>query len=55
MARKPDLKQIDRIVKELKLTKGQRRMLHDEIAGQDLSLDEIKEIARQIKDLYPNK
>ncbi|MCI0463038.1 MAG: hypothetical protein L0Z62_39325 [Gemmataceae bacterium] len=52
---KDDIKQIDRIVREEGLTKGQRRLLHEEISGQQLSLEEIREIARQIKELYPNK
>ncbi len=50
-----DIRKIDRIVKEEGLSKEQRRLLHDEITGQDLSLDEIREIAREIKELYPNK
>jgi hypothetical protein len=52
---KKDIKEIDRIVKEEGLSKGQRRLLHEEITGQELSLEEIREIARQIKELYPNK
>jgi hypothetical protein len=52
---KKDIKEIDRIVKEEGLSKGQRRLLHEEITGQTLSLDEIREIARQIKELHPNK
>ena len=55
MAKKPDVKQIDRIVKEEGLTKGQRRILHDEITGQELTLEEIREIAKEVKRLYPNK
>ena len=55
MARKRDIKAIDRIVKELKLTPGQREILHREITRQNHSLEEIKEIAREIKTLYPNK
>ena len=55
MPRKDDIREIDRIVKEEGLSREQRRMLHDEISGQELSLDEIREIAREIKDLYPNK
>jgi hypothetical protein len=53
--RKRDIKEIDRIVKEEGLSREQRRLLHDEITGQDLSLEEIREIAREIKELYPNK
>jgi hypothetical protein len=55
MTRKQDIKEIDRIVKELELSKGQRRLLHDEISGQELSLEDIREIAKEIKDGYPNK
>jgi len=55
MAKKLDIKAIDRIVKELGLSKEQRRLLHDEITKQGYSLEEILEIAKQIKDLYPSK
>jgi len=56
MARKADLKQIDRIAREVGgLTKGQRELLHREITKQRYSLDEIKQIAKDIKELYPNK
>ena len=56
MARKADLKQIDRIAKEVGgLTNGQREILHEWITKQNLSLEEIKEIALQIKQLFPNK
>jgi RHS repeat-associated protein len=53
MARKSDIRQIDRIVKEVGLNKNQRRLLHDEITGQDLSLDEIADIARDIAQRMP--
>ena len=55
MARKRDIKTIDRIVKDLKLSPGQRKILHREISRKNYSLEEIKEIAREIKTLYPNK
>jgi len=55
MARKSDIKAIDNIVRSHKLTKGQRRLLHDEITGQNLPLKEIDEIAKQIKRGFPNK
>jgi hypothetical protein len=55
MPRKSDIKQIDRICKKLRLTRGQRRLLHDEIAGQNYGLDEIRQMAREIKKLHPNK
>jgi hypothetical protein len=48
MARKADIKQIDRLVKELGLNKEQRRLLHDEITGQYLTFDEIRAIAEDI-------
>jgi hypothetical protein len=53
--RKGDIREIDRIVREEGMTKGQRRLLHEEISGQQLSLDEIRRIAKEIKVLYPNK
>ena len=55
MGRKDDIKAIDQIVKEVGLSKGQRRLLHDEITGQDYTLEQIREIAQEIKELYPNK
>jgi hypothetical protein len=54
MARKPAIKEVDRIVKEVRLTKKQRRLLHDEITGQNHSLERIREIAENIKKYYPN-
>lgn len=48
MVRKADIKQIDRLVKELGLNKEQRRLLHDEITGQYLTFDEIRAIAEDI-------
>ena len=53
--KKDDIRKIDRIVKEQGLSRGQRRLLHDEISGRNLSLEEIREIAREIKRLYLNK
>ena len=55
MARKLDIKAIDRIVKDLGLSKEQRRLLHDEITKQGYTLEEILDIAKQIKELYSNK
>jgi hypothetical protein len=55
MATKPDIREIDRIVKEEGLLRGQRRLLHEEISGQNLSLEDIRRIAREIKKLHPNK
>ena len=55
MARKQDIKEIDRIVREVGLSRAQRRFLHDEITKQNLSLEEIRRIAEEIKKLYPNK
>jgi hypothetical protein len=55
MAKKRDIKQIDRICKEEGLTPCQRELLHQEITKQGLSLEEIRAIAKQIKALYPNK
>ena len=55
MAKKSDIKQIDRIVREEGLTIGQREILHEEIAKQGYTLEEIRQIAKEIKALYPNK
>ena len=55
MAGKLDIKAIDRIVEQVGLTRAQRRLLHDEITKQGYSLEEIREIAEQIKKLYPKK
>ena len=56
LARKRDLKEIDRIVDSIGgMTRGQRRMLHDEITKQNYTKDDIKEIAEDIKAANPNK
>lgn len=55
MAKKPDIKQIDRIVKEEGLTQGQRELLHRAITKEGYSPEEIREIAKEIKEPYPNK
>lgn len=47
-ARKPDIRFIDRIVKKYGLDICQRDVLHDEISGENLSDEEIEEIARDI-------
>ena len=40
--------QVDRIVKDLGLSKAERRLLHDEITGQGYGYQEILEIAKEI-------
>jgi hypothetical protein len=55
MAKKPDIRFIDSLEKELKLSKAQRDLLHDAITGQNLTKQEIREVAQEIKELYPNK
>ena len=55
MPRKRDVKEIDRIVQEEGLTEEQRELLHRAITKQGYSLEEIREIAKEIKELYPNK
>lgn len=55
MPRKEEIKAIDRIVREVGLSKSQRRLLHDEITKQNYTLEQIREIAEQIKKDYPNK
>jgi hypothetical protein len=48
LARKPDIKFIDYIVRKYNLDQCQRRLLHDEITGQHLTEDKIEEIAEEI-------
>lgn len=55
MAKKADIKAIDHIVKSEGLSIDQRELLHEQITKQGLTLDEIREIAREIKIQYPNK
>lgn len=55
MVKKLDIKQIERIVKEEGLTQGQRELLHRAITKEGYSLEEIREMATEIKELYPNK
>jgi hypothetical protein len=55
MARKRDIKQTDGIVKAEGLTQGQRELFHRVITKEEYSLEEIRKIAKEIKDLYPNK
>ena len=55
MARKLEIKAIDRIVREVGLSRAQRRLLHDEITRQNLSLKKIREIAEEIKERHPNQ
>jgi hypothetical protein len=51
----PKLKQFERIVKQERLSMEQRRLLHDQITGQRLSFQEVRRLAREIKELYPKK
>lgn len=55
MSRESEKKVIDRLVKELEMSKAARRMLHDEITRQKYSEEVIREIAEMIKRLFPNK
>ena len=55
MGRKDDTKQIDAIAAKAGLTKGQRRILHEWISGQDMSYRDILEVAYDVKKLFPNK
>jgi hypothetical protein len=55
MAKKPDIKFINDLQKELKLTDTQRELLHEAITGQNLTKKEIRQVAQEIQELYPNK
>lgn len=39
---------VNRIVKEFKLNKAGQRALHDEITGEDMSLQDIRDKARDL-------
>ena len=58
MTRKQDIKLVDAIIKKVGLSKDQRRLLHNALDRQyveDLSYQEILELAREIKHDYPGK
>ncbi|MDD4889092.1 MAG: hypothetical protein PHU85_04115 [Phycisphaerae bacterium] len=55
MVRKNDIRLIDTVVRIAGLSREQRRLLHREISGQDLSYRQILEQARDIKKQYPRK
>ena len=55
MVKKADIRWIDYIVKELQLSLAQRELLHEAITGQNLTKEEIKAIAKEIKEAFPNK
>jgi hypothetical protein len=50
MSRKSDLSYVDYLVNKYKLSKTQRRRLHDAISGKNLSNEEIEEIAEELAD-----
>jgi len=54
-ARKPDVGFVDSVVRDVGLNKEQRRMLHDEITGQNYSKEEIRETAKMIKESFPKQ
>lgn len=53
LARKGDIKQIDRMVREVGLNKEERRILHKEIAGMHLTIEEIQQIALEVAQQFP--
>ncbi|MBN1554197.1 MAG: hypothetical protein JXA11_05595 [Phycisphaerae bacterium] len=46
---------IDQVVREVGLSRGQRRLLHDEIHGRRLTYREIKTLAKDILREYPGR
>ena len=54
MAKKSDIKFIDYLQNKYELTDKQRELLHEAITGQGLPKHEIEDLARFIKDSYPN-
>ena len=55
MTSKRDIRQVNAVVRKLRLSKEQRRLLHEELRGQDLTHAEILERARDIRRDYPGK
>jgi hypothetical protein len=55
MVRKDDTRQVDSIARKLKLSREQRRLLHDEIHGRSLTYREILEEAEQILRDHPER
>lgn len=60
MAKKADIKQIDRIVREIGLSPGQREIFHEELRalkGADGlgAFDDFLDLAREIKQSFPGK
>jgi hypothetical protein len=46
--RKEDIRHIDKLCKQLRLTRTQRRLLHDEITRQQFTREEIRQIAQDL-------
>ena len=56
MVRKDDIKLVDDIVRRVGLSQDQRELLHEEFEYyENLTYREILELARQIKQDFPNK
>ena len=55
MPRKKDIKQIDAVVRRLRLSKEQRELLHRAIHGEKLTYRELLEEAKAIRKDYPNR
>jgi hypothetical protein len=55
MVRKNDIKLIDSVVRKLKLSRDQRQLLHEIIDRPNMTYQEIMELAREIRQDYPNK
>jgi hypothetical protein len=58
MVRKGDIKLVDEIARRVGLSDDQRELLHEEFRRyylEDLTYREILELARQIKQDFPNK
>lgn len=55
MVRKRDIKMIDDVVRRLGLSRRQRRLLHRQITGRELTYREIVEEAKDVVRDFPNK
>jgi ATP phosphoribosyltransferase regulatory subunit HisZ len=55
MVRKDDIRQVDSVVRKLKLSKEQRKLLHRAIGREELTYRELLELAKAILEDFPRK
>ena len=55
MVRTDDIRQVDSVVRKLKLSKEQRKLLHRAIRREKLTYRQLLELAQAILEDYPRK